>query len=94
MQELHVFIIFMQSANPEFCGDSEVSEAYPSIEGHIPVLQRPVITLPGMDITAVVAREEHTHMVVYLGTSSGFLKKVICFLFILTSIFLLHKKKS
>ena len=67
----------MQSANPEFCGDSEVSEAYPSIEGHIPVLQRPVITLPGIDLTAVVAREEHTHMVVYLGTSSGFLKKVM-----------------
>ena len=83
----------MQSAKPEFCGDSEVSEAYPSIEGHIPVLQRPVITLPGTDITAVVAREEHTHTVVYLGTSSGFLKKVICNVFILTAIFFLHKKK-
>ena len=83
----------MQSANPEFCGDSEVSEAYPSIEGHIPVLQRPVITLPGMDITAVVAREEHTHMVVYLGTSSGFLKKVfVMFLYWLQFSFCIRKK--
>ena len=53
-----------------------MSEAYPSIEGSIPVFQRPVITLPNTQITAVVSREENAYMVVYLGTSSGFLKKV------------------
>ena len=62
---------------PEFCGHSVVSEAYPSIEGSIPLFQRPVITLPNTQITAVVTKDETAYRVIYLGTSSGLLKKVL-----------------
>lgn len=63
------------SAEPDFCGQSEVSEAYPSIEGTVPLYERPVITLSDARITALTTEAGEAYTVIYLGTSSGSLKK-------------------
>lgn len=64
------------TAKPDMCGKSEVSEAYSSIEGGVPLFSRPVFMLPSTLVTSLVTKTEAQHTVIYLGTKDGALKKV------------------
>lgn len=70
----------MQTAKPDLCGNSEVSEAYSSIEGTVPLFSRPIVTLPSTTVTSLVTKQEAEHTVIYLGTQNGALQKVCKFI--------------
>ncbi|KAK3610517.1 hypothetical protein CHS0354_008946 [Potamilus streckersoni] len=65
------------SAVPDYCAQSDVAEAFPSIEGTTPIYQSAIAVFPSTILTSVLTRTQGEYTVVYLGTKKGTIKKLV-----------------
>ncbi|KAL3853671.1 hypothetical protein ACJMK2_017194 [Sinanodonta woodiana] len=65
------------SAAPDYCAQSDVSEAFPSIEGTNPIYQSAIAVFPSTILTSVLTHAQGEYTIVYLGTNQGFIKKLV-----------------
>lgn len=72
---INVFLFF-QSAPVEYCGQSNVSEAYSSIEGSTPIKSKPRLELPSIEGSSLLVHKDGPHLLAYIGTSVADIFKV------------------
>ena len=62
------------SINDSYCGEAEQNGP---LVGTIAIEAVPIATYSATQLTAVAASEANGHLVIYLGTGDGHLKKVL-----------------
>ncbi|XP_041349997.1 plexin-A4-like isoform X2 [Gigantopelta aegis] len=65
------------SATVDYCGHSDVAEAYSSIEGTEPLRAAPKLVLDDTSAMSVLVRTEGQHTIAYIGTTAGSVLKAV-----------------
>lgn len=65
-----------QGAPVVMCGQSDVAEAYASIEGSLAVRSSTKLEMPDTDASALFVKQEGKHLICYIGTSAAEISKV------------------
>ncbi|XP_071081930.1 hepatocyte growth factor receptor-like isoform X2 [Haliotis cracherodii] len=61
----------------DMCGQSDVAEAYSSIEGSLAVRSSTKLEMPDTDASALFVKQEGRHLICYIGTSAAEISKVL-----------------